>query len=227
MPVQRNDDFGRQIRRPWLGPRGSRWPMDWTYPEWAVGLVSVIFLPLLLMFAIPAGIVVAVAAYFGARTASRLIDTENPRFYFRLVIGCVVVACLLISANPATWWSPLWMPLALLLGLSLPIPIVHRLGPLLDWNRPFGYWASLPGRAARGPRQAKPLQIDPGPLVIKSPASAGRSTSLDPAISITNVEVPRPPKAKEPRPPRVPRHKMIERTQTGVRLGRTEYRLGE
>jgi hypothetical protein len=48
MPAIRTDDGPRRLRAVWLGPKGVRWPVDWTYVQWSVFAVLVLAVPWLL-----------------------------------------------------------------------------------------------------------------------------------------------------------------------------------
>ncbi|MGL5809953.1 MAG: hypothetical protein ACRCYQ_08415 [Nocardioides sp.] len=46
MPEIRTDDGPRRLRGVWLGPKGLRWPVDWTYVQWAVFVLVTLVAPL-------------------------------------------------------------------------------------------------------------------------------------------------------------------------------------
>ena len=45
MPAIRTDDGPRRLRGVWLGPKGLRWPVDWTYVQWGVFILATATLP--------------------------------------------------------------------------------------------------------------------------------------------------------------------------------------
>lgn len=224
------DDAGRQMRRPWLGPKGMRWPMDWEMEEWALaffvllaGLVGVVFV-------VPAGVLVAAITWRVATVVSRRISPEAPQRTFRLFCAAVAGICLMISFDPMTWIRPLWFPFAIIVALLLPIYVVRTQGTFINWNRPFAYWLRLPFIVARGPRLPPPVEVDPSALMLGlDPGSADHATSLEPVVKPTVITSPakggKSPLILAPPVRRAPRHRLIERTDQGFRVGGTEYRI--
>jgi hypothetical protein len=58
----RTDDAPRRLRAVWLGPKGLRWPMDWTYIQWCVFAVLLVVFPAL-VFALLLLLSPAIAAW--------------------------------------------------------------------------------------------------------------------------------------------------------------------
>lgn len=246
-PRQVADDPGRQIRGVYLGPKNMRMPVDWTFEEWGLALIALVFGTALLVFVIPAGLAIGVAAVRLGRVVGRLTSPDRPRRNFRLFVGAVALLCLLFSSNPMTWLRPLFFPLALLAGLALPIYVVRTHGKYLNWNRPFGYWIRLPRIIAAGPREGqqevtglqqlmlgmdlekadhrRDLEPIVKPAVITSPPKYGKSPkSSDVEYRLVPLEVAPPVKRATPIRHQA-RHKMVERTEQGFRVGATEYRM--
>lgn len=163
-PRQIADDPGRQQRSVWLGPKGVRWPMDWTFEEWAVAFVLLLAGTFLFVFVVPAGVVVGLAAYGAARVVSRRAYPDDPRLAFRLFCGAVAGLCLMISANPMTWVRPLWFPVAVLAGIVLPWRLIPRIAGWVNFNRPIRYWIRIPRLVAAGPRERAEQEISPAAL---------------------------------------------------------------
>ena len=163
-PVQRNDDDGRQIRQPWLGAKGARWPMDWTYDEWALGLFGFIVGGTLITWVVPA----AVMAFIVIRSAARFISIRNnphaPRKTYLLVVAMMTTLCLILSVNPMFWIKPIFLPFALVASLFMPSRTVKAYGKYVGWNRPLSYWIAMPFRIARGPRLVPTDTINPAML---------------------------------------------------------------
>lgn len=225
------DDPGRQIRKPWLGPKGLRWPMDWTFEEWGLAFFVLLAGLALIIFAVPAGIVIAVATWRAATVISKRISPETPNATFWLFSLSVAGVCLMLSPHLTTWIKPLWFPVAVLVALLLPIYAVRRVGNVINWNRPVAYWLRLPIIVARGPRREGVIDINPSALMIEA---TDRSTDLEPVAKPTVTASPkrgdvefRTVPLNELAPPvkRAPRHKLVERTAEGFRVGGTEYRI--
>ncbi|HEY3014187.1 MAG TPA: hypothetical protein VGJ41_03705 [Nocardioides sp.] len=93
MPTIRTDDAPRRLRAVWLGPKGFRWPVDWTYVQWSIFAVLVVICPVLifvlLVWVDPA--IAAGAAFGGPYLAYRMVkripewvDYDRPvRFWLR------------------------------------------------------------------------------------------------------------------------------------------------
>jgi branched-subunit amino acid transport protein len=231
-PRQIADDPGRQIRKPYLGPKGMRFPFDWTLEEMALAFTVLLVGMVLLVFVVPAGIVVAWATWVGGRSIAQRTSPDSPRRRFRLIAALVAVVCLVVSANPMTWIRPAFLPVAFLAALALPILVVRGRGRYLDWNRPFGYWLRLPRLVASGPRLRPAIEVNVAPLMLTSTATPVAAEPLTAAAApVTATPVIAQPltgaiveKRLVPLT-RQPRHKMIERTAQGFRVGRTEYRV--
>lgn len=163
-PVQRNDDEGRQIRQPWLGAKGARWPMDWTYDEWALGLFGFVVGGTLITWVVPS----AVVAFIVIRSAARFISVRNnpdaPRRTYWSVVAMITTLCLFLSIDPMFWIKPLFLPLALAASLFMPSRTVKAYGKYVGWNRPLAYWIVTPWRIARGPRLVATDTINPAML---------------------------------------------------------------
>ena len=223
-PRQIADDPGRQIRKPYLGPKGMRFPFDWTLQEIGLAFVVLVAGMFLLVLVVPAGLVIAGATWAGGRPIARLTSPDNPRKRFRLIAGLVTALCLLISLNPMTWISPLFFPLAVLAGLGLPIFVVRSKGKYLNWNRPFAYWMRLPFKVARGPRELPGHEVNVAPLLL------GMDLTGPPTLEPTRIISPpalviAPPVKRKPVRHQRGRHKLFERTEQGFRVGATEYRV--
>lgn len=243
-PRQLADDAGRQQKWPYLGP-----PITRPGAYWGVALATLLVGMPLLIFVIPAGLVLAVLAYGGARWASGRINPDDPRVYFKVILGAVALLALLVSAHPSTWINPPHPILAIILGLVLPFVVAEATSRYIDWNRPVQYWLRLPARVASGPRARPARTYDTAPLMLTPLADADHSTSLDPIIIPKAIEPARPRRALTATPlppptiehdsmrlvpirhstdgPKRPagRHKKIERTATGLRIGRTEFQF--
>lgn len=163
-PRQIADDPGRQQRSVWLGPKGVRWPMDWTFEEWAVAFVLLLAGTFLFVFVVPAGIVVALATYRTARSVADRAYPDDPRLAFRLFCGAVAGLCLMISYHPTTWVKPLFFPLAILTGIILPLRFIPKIAGVVNFNRPIRYWISIPRLVASGPREQVVQEISPAAL---------------------------------------------------------------
>jgi hypothetical protein len=98
MPRLVTDDAPRRLRGVWLGPKGVRWPVDWTFAQWGVfALLSVVcpvtifaaFAFLNWYLAICNGLLWGpVAAYFLTRWVMRFVDYDRPiRFWLRQLRG--------------------------------------------------------------------------------------------------------------------------------------------
>jgi hypothetical protein len=163
-PVQRNDDDGRQIRQPWLGAKGARWPMDWTYDEWALGLFGFIVGGTLITWVVPA----AVMAFIVIRSAARFISIRNnphaPRKTYLSVVAMMTTLCLILSIDPMFWIKPIFFPFAIVASLFMPSRTVKAYGKYVGWNRPLAYWVLMPFRIARGPRLVATDKINPAAL---------------------------------------------------------------
>lgn len=84
------DDGPRRLRAVWLGPSNLRMPWDWTYAQWATGLLTYVVVGgLLLMCALPTGDPVLVVAvpllwplpavwYVAGRLLPRHVDPDTP-----------------------------------------------------------------------------------------------------------------------------------------------------
>lgn len=231
-PRQINEDGGRQIRKVWLGAKGLRWPMDWTFEEWGLALLTLLAGLVLLTFIVPAGVVVGAGGYGVARAVSRVTAPEAPRRHFWTILGCVAGACLLFSADPLTWIRPLWIPFAALAAFLLPILAVRWLGPYLNWNRPMAYWVRLPLQVSRGPRQDEPRAIDPSRLTLGMDLRSMDRDDLPLTTILSPAKGGKPPLVRYETEPLVivpvrkrARRQWIERTPDGFRVGRTEYRI--
>jgi hypothetical protein len=249
MPTQRADDAGRQIRQPWLGAKGARWPWDWTYSEWGLAAAAFTIGGTLLTWAIPSVVVVFFAIRWLADLLSRA--TSNQKRTYRLVVACLVMLCLMYSLDWRTWVSPLFFPVAIALSFVIPFRAVKLWGRYITWNRPIGYWVRLLFQVAAGPRRKRQQIIDPTPLAMNLDGLGDETDEIKPGRIVT---VPRPriakPKTKPvvkakiskapKRPAKVPMHersplkpsatprnrpRLIERTPQGIRVGKTEYRL--
>jgi hypothetical protein len=249
MPTQRADDAGRQIRQPWLGAVGARWPMDWTYGEWGLAAAALTIGGTLITWVIPSGLVMFLFTRWVAEWITARAGQDNPKRTYWLVVGCIVALCVLLSINPLTWLGPIWWPLALITSAFLPFKAVKRWGKYVTWNRPIGYWLRLVGQAARGPRKHKPVrarlilpdleelshdtdEIKPG-RIVTIPRPRLTKPKAKPVVKAKISNAPkRPVKVSkreqrlvpEGRPPRE-RRRYIERTPTGLKIFGTEYRL--
>ena len=96
MPQIRTDDGPRRLRAVWLGPRGLRWPVDWTYVQWVVFAVLVLLAPLLVFISlmwVSRGVAGGFALVGGGWLAwevttriPRFVDYDRPvRFWWRLL----------------------------------------------------------------------------------------------------------------------------------------------
>jgi hypothetical protein len=219
------DDPGRQIRKPYLGPKGMRFPFNWTLEEMGLAFMVLLVGMVLLVFVVPAGAVVAAVTWFGGRSVARLTSPDSPRKRFRLIAGLVAVICLLISFHPMTWIGPLFFPLAVVAGLVLPIYVIRHYGRFLNWNRPFRYWLRLPRLVAAGPREMKALEVNVAPLMITAKKDS------QPPLTGTIVEKRLVPLetalvlAPQVKRKQRGRHKYIERSPNGFYVGKTEFRV--
>ncbi len=207
--------------------------MDWTFEEWGLAFFLLLAGLVLIVFVAPAGALIGLATWRAATVVSRTTSPDSPRKHFWAFCGAVAALCLMISTNPMTWVRPLWFPFALIAAVLLPIYVVRNKGTFINWNRPFGYWLRLPRLVANGPRELTPREFDAGPLMLGMDLD-DRHTDLGP---VQKIETP-PKGGKSPHlkelvaleiaPPvkrRAPRHKFVERTANGWRVGGTEYRL--
>jgi hypothetical protein len=178
--IQRSEDASRNLRSIWLGPTGAwRWPVDGTYTEWGIGLLSVPVLFLLLWLVAPVGVLVLLsAALFGRWAASGMALDHLARLTFSRPAGArrrgqVVIAGvatsfgLLIVPDPTKWIfpSPFWAagPLA----VALAVPLTRRVRPWIDGNRPVGYWLRSLAGMLRGVGPARaPLAVEVLPFVL-------------------------------------------------------------
>jgi hypothetical protein len=98
MPRLITDDAPRRLRGVWLGPKGVRWPVDWTFAQWGVFAALTIACPLAIFsafvflnwyLAISNGLLWGpVAAYFLTKRVMRFVDYDRPlRFWFRQIRG--------------------------------------------------------------------------------------------------------------------------------------------
>ncbi|HEY9410452.1 MAG TPA: hypothetical protein VIP77_12795 [Jiangellaceae bacterium] len=96
MPLLRTDDGPRRLRAVWLGPRGNRFWVEWTYVQWAVfaGLTVVfaviVFALLYLadpglaaMACVPWGLM---ASYIATKWIMDHADYDRPLRYWRWVL---------------------------------------------------------------------------------------------------------------------------------------------
>ncbi|MFD7161245.1 hypothetical protein ACFV9C_42135 [Kribbella sp. NPDC059898] len=93
MPELRTDDGPRRLRAVWLGPKGLRWPADWTYVQWGVFLsLGLIMTVLLVLVLIPAsGWLAAMGgptwgfalAYLITPRVMKHIDYDRPLRWYR------------------------------------------------------------------------------------------------------------------------------------------------
>jgi hypothetical protein len=98
MPRLITDDAPRRLRGVWLGPKGVRWPVDWTFAQWGVFATLMIACPLAIFFvfvflnwylAVSNGLLWGpVAAYFLTTWVMGFVDYDRPlRFWFRQIRG--------------------------------------------------------------------------------------------------------------------------------------------
>ncbi len=98
MPRLITDDAPRRLRGVWLGPKGVRWPVDWTFAQWGVFAALMIACPLAIFFvfvflnwylAVSNGLLWGpVAAYFLTKWVMGFVDYDRPlRFWFRQIRG--------------------------------------------------------------------------------------------------------------------------------------------
>lgn len=184
MYLSADDDVSR-LRAVWLGPAGTRWPMDWTYVEWfiasiatlPVAIVSTVFLIwalgsgwVLWMVSIAFGLAAGGAAGWCAKvTFGPLVDPDRPLWYLaRLAyreVGRVVWACGPVDRVAVVLTVPMWL---LVLWLT-PGPWPLKSVPLVAGC----YWLALllVGRfqsnqrhwvraIARAERSAEPVLIE-------------------------------------------------------------------
>ena len=243
-PRQRADDAGRQMRQPWLGAKGARWPMDWEYREWALAGATLVLGSVLLIFVIPA----VVGAVLLTRWSARIIATrtESRRNYW-VVIGCMGALCGLISPNPITWLRPIFWPVAVLIALILPFRAVKHFGPHLNWNRPIMYWVTLPFKVAAGPRRPQPQRIDvsqfetnltdtetgpiePNRVIVigraKTPAAKNAKRKRERTVKATITTAPTRHVRKRPKVGNMKPAKNIYRVPGGIVIYGTEFRKG-
>jgi len=199
-PLQRSDDAGRQIRQPWLGAVGARWPMDWEYREWGVAFAAFTVGGTLITWVIPAGIVTGAVIHGAARFISRQTAPDAPKRTYRIVVGCMVAVCALLSVDPWTWITPLPWFIALAISPALPFIAVKQWGPLVNWNRPIQYWFRLPGQVASGPRALPQRSIDPSGLALDLEGLGHDTGDLVPAriVVIPKVRVRKPVQPAKP-----------------------------
>jgi hypothetical protein len=201
-PLQRSDDAGRQIRQPWLGAVGARWPMDWEYREWGVAFAAFAVGGTLITWVIPAALVTGVMIHSAARFISSQAAPDAPKRTYRIVVGCMVAACALFSVDPWTWITPLPWFIALAISPALPFIAVKRWGPLVNWNRPIAYWWRLVGQVASGPRALPQRSIDPSRLALDL-ETLGHDTGdlvLARIVVIPKVRVRKPKPVATPKP---------------------------
>lgn len=205
-PVQRNDDDGRQIRQPWLGAKGARWPMDWTYDEWALGLFGFMVGGALITWVVPS----AVVAFVVIRSAARFISVRNnpdaPRRTYLAVVAMMTTLCLIISVNPLFWIKPIFLPFALAASLLMPSRTVKAYGKYVGWNRPLSYWLAMPFRIARGPRTVPADTLNPALLGLGMDLESLDRNDIGDLVPNRIVTIPRPKvPARKPAAPRAPR----------------------
>lgn len=81
MPPIRTDDAPRRLRAMWLGPRGARWPVDWTYPQWGVFVILLLTVPPLIFFLVAWWDVAFAAAFaFGGPVIAYRVTTSMPKW---------------------------------------------------------------------------------------------------------------------------------------------------
>lgn len=96
MPTLRTDDGPRRLRAVWLGPRGVRFPFEWTYVQWALvvcltvpmaslvlGVLWPIDSQLAVMACVPWG---AMGSVMATRWIISKTDFDRPVKYWRWVI---------------------------------------------------------------------------------------------------------------------------------------------
>ena len=235
--MQRADDLGRQLRRPWLGPTNSwRWEVDWTFAQWGVAALTFVLGGILLVWVVPALAVVGGLTVWGAHVASQNAKEGRETRRFRTVIGAVMAGCALMWPDPLMWIKPVFWPISVLASPVLAYYVVKWIGPYVDWNRPLAYWVRLPLRIARGPRLNKPQTIDPTRLLLEAGPDA-HERSLEPRIRIRKVapkDIVRKPvdivnepvkfvnyHKEQTKPVKIPRARLISRTPYGIQIGST------
>jgi hypothetical protein len=92
------DDAPRRLRGVWLGPKGVRWPVDWTFAQWGVFAFLTVTCPVVIFAAFVllnwylavcnAILWGPVAAFFLTRWVMRFVDYDRPlRFWLRQLRG--------------------------------------------------------------------------------------------------------------------------------------------
>lgn len=158
-----------QMRRIWLGPKGIRWPVDFTFGQYGVGAALFLADSFLLWRVLPPVVVFGVIGWFLAVRLGRLLMPERDRLARRGLLVAYWLLLILLAPNPAVWVLPMPWYFAGPVAAVLAWLTVRRVGPYLDWNRPMLYWLALPRRVASGPRLNDTTEIDPEPLRLDRP----------------------------------------------------------
>lgn len=183
--MQRSDSPARSVPGYWLGDpsAGFRIPFDWTFAAWRAWAVLCVLLLVPMLFAVPAGLLLLVAAWrLGERAQPHVMQIRLPsgrNVTAQAVMGLVLVLALAIAPSPA-WLLPLFWPLAILATPLVAGYLTRKLRPFFDdINTPVSYWWRLLPRIASGPRARR----EPGMYV---PAM---ETEIIPSIeALTDIE---------------------------------------
>lgn len=150
--AQKADDPALNMRAVWLGPKSMRWPFDATFTEWKVAAVLTLALALVMTLVLPAIVPVALLAWGASAVPGKFLVPDHQR---AVTIGLVVMWLLLavlFVPSPMAWITPMPLLLSLALAPVGAVLVTRRIGRFITGNRPLGYWLSLLGRVARGPR---------------------------------------------------------------------------
>ncbi len=156
--MQRSDSPARSVPGYWLGDpsAGFRWPFDWTFAAWRVWAALILPLALLLIFAVPAGVLLVLVAWrFGERARPHVMQIRDRKGRSRSALAVatlVVVGFLAVAPSPA-WFFPLPWYLALLAAPLASAYVTKKTRRFFDdLNTPVSYWMALLPRIASGPR---------------------------------------------------------------------------
>lgn len=184
MGTQGADDAGRELDPPWLGPKGIRWPVDWSVKKWVTFGVVTNVAAMAFAFVLPLALVLGVLAGAGGRSAGRLIDADRPRRWtFAVVIPVLGLVLLLVPLRALALPMPLLLvPFA---AVASGFWFTRLYGRLLDWNRPIGFYLRMPRLVAAGPRLRPEREVDPARLVLTAGPDADRR-DYEPVHKVTS-----------------------------------------
>lgn len=187
MGTQSADDAGRELDPVWLGPKGIRWPFDWSIRRWIFFALTTAVVGLLFAFALPLALVLGVLVGWGGRSAGRLIDPDRPRRWMWVLVGVSLAFVLLLLPLHALA-LPMPFPFVPFAAVGTGLYATRLYGRLLDWNRPIGFYLRMPRLVAAGPRLRPEREVDPARLVLTAGPDADRR-DLEPVRKIDTIDM--------------------------------------